>query len=76
MSWRSKVDQHIKITRGLPLPALWCDLPEHYGKWKTVYRRLSRCNRLKHFLRFVRYERRTTHFAGFAHLATTMIWPR
>ena len=22
--------------------AHWCDLPERYGKWKTVYRRFSR----------------------------------
>lgn len=21
----------------------WCDLPEHYGNWKTVHRRFSRC---------------------------------
>jgi transposase len=34
-------------------------------------------NRLKHFRRFAtRYERRTIHFAGFAHLAAIMIWLR
>lgn len=24
--------------------AHWCDLPERYGRWKTVHRRFSRCN--------------------------------
>jgi len=40
--------------------------------------RIERCfNRLKHFRRFAtRYDRRTIHFAGFAHLAATMIWLR
>lgn len=40
--------------------------------------RIERCfGRLKHFRRFAtRYERRTIHFAGFVHLAATMIWLR
>lgn len=40
--------------------------------------RIERCfNRLKHFRRFAtRYERRTIHFTGFAHLAAAMIWLR
>jgi len=40
--------------------------------------RIERCfNRLKHFRRFAtRYDRRTIHFLGFAHLAATMIWLR
>ena len=40
--------------------------------------RIERCfNRMKHFRRFAtRYERRQTHFTGFAHLAATMIWLR
>ena len=40
--------------------------------------RIERCfNRLKHFRRFAtRYDRRTTHFTGFTHLAATMIWLR
>ena len=40
--------------------------------------RIERCfNRLKHFRRFAtRYDRRTLHFAGFAHLAAAMIWMR
>ena len=47
----------------------------------TVYKhrnRIERCfNRLKHFRRFAtRYDRRTIHFAGFAHLAAAMIWLR
>jgi len=47
----------------------------------TTYRhrnRIERCfSRLKHFRRFAtRYDRRTTHFAGFAHLAAAMIWLR
>ena len=39
---------------------------------------IERCfSRLKHFRRFAtRYERRTTHFAGFVHLAAAMIWLR
>lgn len=38
--------------------------------------RIERCfNRLKHFRRFAtRYDRRTIHFIGFAHLAAAMIW--
>ena len=40
--------------------------------------RIERCfNKLKHFRRFAtRYDRRTIHFAGFAHLAAAMIWLR
>jgi transposase len=40
--------------------------------------RIERCfNRLKHFRRFAtRYDRRTTHFLGFALLAAAMIWLR
>ena len=40
--------------------------------------RIERCfGRLKHFRRFAtRYDRRTIHFAGFAHLAAAMIWLR
>ena len=40
--------------------------------------RIERCfSRLKHFRRFAtRYDRRTTHFNGFVHLAATMIWLR
>ncbi len=40
--------------------------------------RIERCfNRLKHFRRFAtRYDRRTVHFASFAHLAAIMIWLR
>lgn len=40
--------------------------------------RIERCfNRLKHFRRFAtRYDRRTIHFTGFAHLAAAMIWLR
>ena len=39
---------------------------------------IERCfNRLKHFRRFAtRYDRRTTHFSGFVHLAAAMIWLR
>ncbi|MDB5705744.1 MAG: putative insertion sequence/transposase-related protein, partial [Sphingomonas bacterium] len=34
-------------------------------------------NKLKHHRRFAtRYERRTSHFLGFVHLAATMIWLR
>ncbi|WPO38968.1 IS5 family transposase [Tardiphaga sp. 42S5] len=38
--------------------------------------RIERCFcRLKHFRRFAtRYDRRTSHFAGFIHLAAAMIW--
>lgn len=47
----------------------------------TIYRqrnRIERCfSKLKHFRRFAtRYDRRTVHFAGFVHLAATMIWLR
>lgn len=47
----------------------------------TAYRhrnRIERCfSRLKHFRRFAtRYDRRTIHFTGFAHLAAAMIWLR
>ena len=40
--------------------------------------RIERCfSRLKHFRRFAtRYDRRTIHFTGFAHLAAAMIWLR
>lgn len=40
--------------------------------------RIERCfGRLKHFRRFAtRYDRRTIHVAGFAHLAAAMIWLR
>lgn len=40
--------------------------------------RIQRCfSRLKHFRRFAtRYDRRTIHFIGFAHLAAAMIWLR
>jgi transposase len=40
--------------------------------------RIERCfGRLKHFRRFAtRYDRRTIHFNGFAHLAAAMIWLR
>lgn len=40
--------------------------------------RIERCfNKMKHFRRFAtRYDRRAIHFAGFAHLAATMIWLR
>lgn len=32
-------------------------------------------NQLKHFRRFAtRYDRRASHFSGFAHLAAAMIW--
>lgn len=38
--------------------------------------RIERCFcRLKHFRRFAtRYDRRSSHFAGFIHLAAAMIW--
>ena len=38
--------------------------------------RIERCFcRLKHFRRFAtRYERRSSHFTGFIHLAAAMIW--
>lgn len=38
--------------------------------------RIERCfNRLKHCRRFAtRFDRRTTHFTGFVHLAAAMIW--
>jgi transposase len=47
----------------------------------TAYKlrnQIERCfGRLKHFRRFAtRYERRTIHFSGFAHLAAAMIWLR
>jgi transposase len=47
----------------------------------AVYRhrnQIERCfNKLKHHRRFAtRYERRTSHFLGFVHLAATMIWLR
>lgn len=40
--------------------------------------RIERCfNRFKHFRRFAtRYDRRTIHVTGFAHLAAAMIWMR
>ena len=40
--------------------------------------RIERCfGKLKHFRCFAtRYDRRTIHFAGFAHLAAAMIWLR
>jgi transposase len=40
--------------------------------------RIERCfNKLKHCRRFAtRYDRRTTHFTGFVHLAAAMIWLR
>ena len=40
--------------------------------------RIERCFcRIKHFRRFAtRYDRRTSHFAGFVHLAAAMIWLR
>ena len=40
--------------------------------------RIERCfNSLKHFRRFAtRYDRRVIHFAGFVHLAASMIWLR
>jgi transposase len=39
---------------------------------------IERCfSKLKHFRRFAtRYDRRTIHFNGFAHLAAAMIWLR
>jgi transposase len=47
----------------------------------TIYKhrnQIERCfNRLKHCRRFAtRYDRRTAHFAGFVHLAATIIWLR
>lgn len=38
--------------------------------------RIERCfNKMKHFRRFAtRYDRRASHFSGFAHLAAAMIW--
>lgn len=40
--------------------------------------RIERCfGKLKHFRRFAtRYDRRSIHFNGFAHLAAAMIWLR
>ncbi|HEX8415943.1 MAG TPA: transposase, partial [Sphingomicrobium sp.] len=39
---------------------------------------IERCfGRMKHFRRFAtRYDRRTTHFTGFVHLAAALIWLR
>ena len=47
----------------------------------TIYKlrnRIERCfNRLKHFRRFAtRYDRRTTYFLAFIHLAAVMLWLR
>ena len=44
----------------------------------TMRNQIERCfSRLKHFRRFAtRYDRRTVHFTGFAHLAAAMIWLR
>ena len=46
-----------------------------------IYRlrnRIERCfNKLKHFRRFAtRYDRRTTHYLAFIHLAAVMLWLR
>ena len=40
--------------------------------------RIERCfNKLKHFRRFAtRYDRRTTHYLAFIHLAAIMLWLR
>jgi len=40
--------------------------------------RIERCfNKLKHFRRFAtRYDRRTTHYLAFIHLAAAMLWLR
>ena len=48
---------------------------------KAAYKhrnRIERCfNKLKHFRRFAtRYDRRTTHYLAFVHLAAAMIWLR
>jgi len=48
---------------------------------ETAYKdrnRIERCfNKLKHFRRFAtRYDRRTTHFLAFIHLAAIMLWMR
>ena len=48
---------------------------------KVVYKtrnRIERCfNKLKHFRRIAtRYDRRTTHFLAFIHLASAIIWMR
>ena len=52
-------------------------IPHNVGLYKHR-NRIERCfNRLKHFRRFAtRYDRRTIHFTGFAHLAAAMIWLR
>ena len=48
---------------------------------KAIYKhrnQIERCfGRMKHFRRFAtRYDRRTTHFTGFVHLAAVLIWLR
>ena len=48
---------------------------------QAIYRhrnRIERCfNKLKHFRRFAtRYDRRTTYFLAFIHLAAVMLWLR
>lgn len=52
-------------------------IPHDAGTYKHR-NRIERCfNRLKHFRRFAtRYDRRSIHFNGFAHLAAIMIWLR
>jgi putative transposase len=52
-------------------------IPHDAGIYKHR-NQIERCfSRLKHFRRFAtRYDRRTTHFTGFVHLAAAMIWLR
>ena len=49
---------------------------EHHEGIDINRNRIKRCfGSMKHFRRFAtRYERRTTHFQGFVHLAAAMIW--
>jgi transposase len=62
----------IPSTRSRKVP-----IPHDAGAYKDR-NRIERCfNKLKHFRRFAtRYDRRTTHYLAFIHLAAIMLWLR
>lgn len=57
-------------SRKVPIP--------HNAQTYKLRNRIERCfNKLKHFRRFAtRYDRRTTHFLAFVHLAAIALWLR
>jgi transposase len=74
-----KAEMTAQLVTDALIMAIWRrgrpDIPHDTDVYKHQ-NRIERCfNRLKHFRRFAtRYDRRTIHFSGFAHLAAAMIW--